>query len=194
MAWSKYNQRFYKEFQKFLINTDSKGTITLEDFNNIFIQSKLWKDKKEIKRIEALQRLLGYKLKKINNAEISNNKKIDTFLYEIVWEQNLELIERYIEWLNELDPEKVKIKSLEDWHKFLVTAWDKLVKPIIAWGMWGIWLFNFLTKWWVDSVINQDHILEIPGVQNIVQAIITLSVLFAIKKVLQKNISKHQSS
>ncbi len=194
LSKSEYNKIFYKEFQKFLENIDSNKIITIKDFNNIFIQSQIGENKETSKNIEALQRLLAYKLKKINKTSITNDEKIDRFLDEIVWKENIEIIERYLEWLEESNYNIKNLKSLKDWHDFLVNAWDKLVIPIIAWWMWGMWLFNFLTKWWIESIINQDQILEIPWTQNLIQALITLSILFIIKKWLKRKISKKRDA
>lgn len=191
LSWSVYTEKFYQEFQTFLTHTGFTEMIGLEDVNAMFVLSQKWEHWQEVKRIVALQRLLTRKLEKINASRDSDEEKMECFLHDIIGEKNVLLIKEYIDWMEQSELNTKAIQTLEDRHAFLTKAWDRLVKPIIAWGMWATWLFNFTMKWWADAVSNieslsdRDQILAVPWVWNIVHGFITLAVLYTLKKSLK---------
>jgi len=174
---SSYNTDLYEWFSWLLASIWVEYWFSLSEFNDIFADILVENNHLQ-GRLDSLQKLLLTKINQIISSW-SPEQEIDYFLNNVLWHDNLVIVENYIKQNTSLHD-----TSDKEWLNFLKNAWDKLVKPVIAWWMWWMWVFNFLTKWWVSSFREWEDILNIPGVDNIIQAIITLSVLFILKRYL----------
>ncbi len=184
---SKYGKIFHKELELFCknINLNEKEIPTMETWGKLFVETQTWTNYST----ERMLKFLSNQLHQINYSDITEEEKIDLFLKKIIWNENISFLEKYIKE-NKLD----ELEYTKSWYNFLNNADKKLVFPIIAWWMWGMGMFKFLTQSWIDNIQNlhsYNDILSIPWIDNVIQAIITMSVLVIIKKSLKRRIENN---
>ncbi|PID34539.1 MAG: hypothetical protein CR971_02740 [candidate division SR1 bacterium] len=184
---SKYGKIFHKELELFCknINLNEKEIPTMETWGKLFVETQTGTNYST----ERMLKFLSNQLHQINYSDITEEEKIDLFLKKIIGNENISFLEKYIKE-NKLD----ELEYTKSWYNFLNNADKKLVFPIIAGGMGGMGMFKFLTQSGIDNIQNlhsYNDILSIPGIDNVIQAIITMSVLVIIKKSLKRRIENN---
>jgi len=150
---------FYTTCMAFLTDGDI-ALLDKKDFQKIFvmIHKELETNPQDIWRICSY---LTHKIHKINQSDISYDEKIDTFIASILGENNVSLVQEYLQ-KNYANPSDKK-------YKFLKNAWDSLIIPIVGGGMWAMGIVNYLGSDYIDALPSWSA--------NFIQAFITLSIL-----------------
>jgi hypothetical protein len=181
---SHYYEQFQYELQSFFeqINLSEDEIPSETVCADMLANIQSWKDRS----IDGILRLLSSRLEKINSLSISEDEKIDMFIEKIIWKENTPALEEFIK-----SNQKDTLKSTKEWYDFLNNADKKLVFPVIAWWMWSMWIFKFITQWWIEYINNSGDVLKIPWMDNVVQGLITIWILLIIKKFLNLRIKKN---
>jgi hypothetical protein len=155
---------FYTTCMAFLTDGDM-ALLDKKDFQEIFvmIHKELQTNPQDIWRICSY---LTHKIHKINKSDLSYDEKIDTFITSILGENNISLVQEYVQ--------KNYTNSWDKQYKFLKNAWDLLVKPIIVGGMWTMGIVNYLGSDYIDTLPSWST--------NFIQAFVTLSVLIVVRE------------
>jgi hypothetical protein len=181
---SDYYEQFQHELQSFFKQINLSEDEVPSDIvcGNMLAKIQSWKDRS----IDGLLRLLSSRLKNINNANISEDDKVDRFIEEIIWKENVPILEEFIK-----SNQKDDLKSTKEWYNFLNNADKKLVFPVIAGWMGSMWILKFFTQWWIEHINNSWDILNISWMDNLIQGLMTIWVLLIIKNFLNLRIKKN---
>lgn len=165
---SKEFEQFYKSFNDFLSQWNI-DVVKEPDFQEIFviIHKQL---ETNLENIWKVCEYLTRQIKKLNTLDISYDEKLNKFICTVVWEENIPLINDYMQNNWEVVNSTFRAKR----YKFLKNVENSLVKPVIIGWMWAMGIINYL---------GSDYINNLPAWSaNAIQAFVTLAILVGLKQ------------